>query len=72
VIHPSARLVFDTSKPDGTPRKLLDISKLRNLGWRSQIELGDGIAGAYRWFLDNHVTARGTHQSCFLQKDCAR
>jgi len=46
-------LAFDTTKPDGTPRKLLDMTKLFSLGWRPKIGLRDGIAGAYRWFLDN-------------------
>lgn len=47
-------LVFDTEKPDGTPRKLADSSRIRALGWHHAIELKDGITGAYRWFLDNH------------------
>ena len=46
-------LAWDTSKPDGTPRKLLDVSKLRNLGWRPSIILRDGIASTYQWFLQN-------------------
>ena len=45
------RLVFDASKPDGTPRKLLDVSRLTGLGWRPRIGLEEGVAGAYRWFL---------------------
>jgi GDP-L-fucose synthase len=44
-------LVFDTSKPDGTPRKLLDVTKLAKLGWRPTIPLRDGIARTYDWFL---------------------
>ena len=51
-------LVFDASKPDGTPRKLVDISKLDALGWRASIPLGEGIAGVYRWFLDNGGSLR--------------
>ena len=47
------KLSWDTSKPDGTPRKLLDVSKLRNLGWRPSITLRDGIASTYKWFLQN-------------------
>lgn len=49
----SGKIVFDTSKPDGTPRKLMDSSRIAALGWKPQISLEDGIAGAYRWFLDN-------------------
>ena len=44
-------LVFDTSKPDGTPRKLLNIEKLRSLGWSPRIPLREGILDAYTWFL---------------------
>jgi GDP-L-fucose synthase len=44
------RLVFDESKPDGTPRKVLDVSRIHALGWRAQIALEPGIAGTYRWF----------------------
>jgi GDP-L-fucose synthase len=46
-------LVFDTSKPDGTPRKLLDMTKLFGLGWRPTIPLRQGIRHAYQWFLNN-------------------
>ena len=46
-------LAWDASKPDGTPRKLLDVSKLRSLGWRPTITLREGIAGTYEWFLQN-------------------
>jgi len=49
----AGRLVFDTTKPDGTPRKLMDSSRILALGWKPEIELEAGIAGAYRWFLDN-------------------
>jgi GDP-L-fucose synthase len=44
------RLEFDASKPDGMPRKLLDVSRLSGLGWRARIRLEEGIAGTYRWF----------------------
>jgi len=52
VVYPGAKLVFDTSKPDGMPRKLLDVSKLRSLGWSPTIGLDDGIRSTYQWFLD--------------------
>lgn len=51
-------LEFDASKPDGTPRKLLDISKIKSLGWSPRISLRDGIADAYDWFVKNQSTAR--------------
>jgi GDP-L-fucose synthase len=47
-------LVFDTNKPDGTPRKLADSSRIHALGWHHTVALRDGIAGAYQWFLENH------------------
>ncbi|MGH8046029.1 MAG: GDP-L-fucose synthase family protein [Chthoniobacterales bacterium] len=46
-------LEFDTSKPDGTPRKLLDMTKLFSMGWKPRIPLREGIKGAYEWFLRN-------------------
>jgi GDP-L-fucose synthase len=46
-------LAWDTTQPDGTPRKLLDVSKLRDLGWRYQTSLREGIARTYEWFLQN-------------------
>lgn len=53
IVHPTAELVFDTTKPDGMPRKVLDVSRINALGWRPTIELRDGIAATYRWFLDH-------------------
>ena len=52
------KLVFDTSKPDGTPRKLLDVSLLKSLGWQASILLEDGLRDAYRWFLENQNSFR--------------
>ena len=49
---------WDTSRPDGTPKKLLDTSKLTRLGWTPSIELRDGIESTYQWFLDNYDGAR--------------
>jgi GDP-L-fucose synthase len=51
IVHPGARLVFDTDKPDGTPRKLLDVGRLHELGWNHSITLRDGLATTYEWFL---------------------
>jgi GDP-L-fucose synthase len=50
---------WDTGKPDGTPRKLLDVSKLSALGWQAAIPLDEGIAATYRWFLERHGEVRG-------------
>jgi GDP-L-fucose synthase len=53
VVGFDGELAWDTTKPDGTPRKLLDITKLRDLGWRPTIPLRDGVAQTYDWFLAN-------------------
>lgn len=47
-------LVFDTTKPDGTPRKLVDVTRLTSLGWKASMALTDGIKEAYNWFLENY------------------
>jgi GDP-L-fucose synthase len=57
VVYPQARIRYDASKPDGMPRKLLDVSKLHALGWRHTIALADGIASTYAWFVDNAAAA---------------
>ncbi|WP_417775300.1 GDP-L-fucose synthase [Stutzerimonas xanthomarina] len=51
-------LKFDSSKPDGTPRKLMDVSRLKALGWQSSISLENGLRDAYRWFVENQHQAR--------------
>ncbi|MBD3646562.1 MAG: hypothetical protein HUJ31_03705 [Pseudomonadales bacterium] len=51
--------MFDTSNPDGTPRKLLDVSRINRLGWKAEIELRQGLESTYRWFLDNAERIRG-------------
>ena len=52
IVHPGAELVFDTTKPDGMPRKVLDVSRLHGLGWRHRIELQEGLDETYRWFVE--------------------
>ena len=63
IVHPGATIVYDRSKPDGSPRKLLDVSRLRALGWRHRISLGEGIESTYDWFLQHHQQARGVAAS---------
>ncbi len=57
VVGYEGELEFDTSKPDGTPRKLMDVSKLHSLGFKHKIELREGIALAYADFKEKYVTA---------------
>jgi GDP-L-fucose synthase len=57
IVYPQARIEFDTSKPDGAPRKLLDVTRLHALGWHHRIELQGGIASAYQWFVSNVAPA---------------
>ena len=54
----SGRLEFDSSKPDGTPRKLLDVGRLTNLGWKPRISLEAGVAQTYAWFKEHSADAR--------------
>jgi GDP-L-fucose synthase len=54
----NGRLLFDTSKPDGTPRKLLDVSRLTGLGWQPRISLRNGIERTYEWFKEHSAGAR--------------
>ena len=50
IVYPDADLVFDASKPDGMPRKVLDVSKLSALGWTAKIAFGEGVRATYEWF----------------------
>ena len=55
----AGRLVFDVDKPDGAPRKLLDVSRLEALGWQPQIGLEEGLRDAYAWYVENRADLRG-------------
>ncbi len=55
VVGFQGELEWDRTRPDGTPRKLLDISRITQLGWRAKIPLRDGVARTYEWFLKNHA-----------------
>jgi GDP-L-fucose synthase len=59
VIYPDAELHWDTTKPDGAPRKLLDVSKIETAGWSHSIALSDGINSTYEWFTDQYENVRG-------------
>ena len=58
VVGFQGRLRFDTSKPDGTPRKWLDVSRLTALGWKAQVPLRDGLERTYRWYLEHQGDLR--------------
>ena len=58
VVGFAGRIAFDPSRPEGTPRKLLEVSRLKALGWSPAIGLEEGVADTYRWFLDNIDTLR--------------
>ena len=53
IIGHKGKIIWDVSKPDGTPRKLMDVSKMKELGWQYSTELKDGIKKTYQWFLNN-------------------
>lgn len=53
IVGHTGDIIWDESKPDGTPRKLMDVSKMHNIGWKHQIKLEEGIQKTYNWFLEN-------------------
>ena len=55
----TGHITFDASKPDGAPRKLMDVSRLKAMGWQADIGLADGLHNAYQWFLENQQQLRG-------------
>jgi len=58
VVGFEGELVFDTSKPDGTPRKLMDVSRLKSLGWQASLSLESGLAMTYEWFISHQDSFR--------------
>ncbi|HPH51876.1 MAG TPA: GDP-L-fucose synthase [Deltaproteobacteria bacterium] len=59
VVGYGGEIRWDRTKPDGTPQKLLDVSRIHDLGWRAGVGLEEGIQRTYRWYLDNQQTCRG-------------
>ena len=55
VVGYQGQIVYDAGKPDGTPRKLVDVSRINGLGWKAGIPLAEGIRSTYQWFLENEV-----------------
>lgn len=60
VVYPDAAVVFDSTRPDGTMRKRLDVSRLQQLGWKHRIDLREGIETTSQWFLAHHDEASGS------------
>ena len=60
IVGHTGEIIWDSSKPDGTPRKLMDVSRMENEGWTYSVELRDGIEKTYRWFLENRESIRET------------
>lgn len=58
VVGFNGRLTTDPSRPDGVPRKLMDVSRMAGMGWRARIGLREGVEDAYRWFVENYTDAR--------------
>ena len=58
VVGFTGKITYDSSKPDGTPRKLLDVSRLNGLGWQAKTKLREGILKTYQWYLENSVESR--------------
>lgn len=61
VVGFKGELSFDQSKPDGVPRKLLDVTRLHSLGWQASVELRDGLSDTYQWFLQHESELRGVN-----------
>jgi GDP-L-fucose synthase len=68
VVGFEGRFTYDTSKPDGTPRKLVDVTRLTGLGWTSQISLREGVEQTYAWFLENEDSLRTLTAESFARK----
>ena len=59
VVGYQGEIVFDATKPDGAPRKLMNVDRLKSLGWQYSVSLEDGLKMAYQWFVDNQTTIKG-------------
>ena len=53
VVGYKGRLTFDTSRPDGTPRKLIDVTRLKKMGWEYSVDLEEGLEKTYAWYVSN-------------------
>lgn len=58
IVGHTGEIVWDSTKPNGTPRKLKDVSKMANAGWKYKIDLEEGIKKTYQWFLENEDSVK--------------
>ena len=58
IVDYDGKIFWNVTYPDGTPQKLLDVSKINNLGWKAQTSLEDGISTTYKWFVENYDNIR--------------
>jgi GDP-L-fucose synthase len=58
IVGYTGTITWDASKPDGTPRKLMDVSKMNEMGWKAQVDLEIGIQKTYEWYLNNQKTVQ--------------
>ena len=72
VVGFAGELAFDPTKPDGTPRKLLDVSRLTELGWRPRIRLREGLERTYRWFLEHQAHGDECRRRASWQRERAQ
>jgi GDP-L-fucose synthase len=70
VVEFQGKLMFDASKPAGTPRKLLDVSRMKELGWKSSISLRDGLTSVYKSYLSDSTTAKEKRGGRALYRAC--
>lgn len=58
VVGFQGKLVWDSSKPDGTPRKLMDSSKIQGIGWKPKVPLKEGLVETYKWYVENVIAGK--------------
>jgi GDP-L-fucose synthase len=72
VVGYRGKIVFDATKPDGTPRKVMDSSRIAALGWKPEISLEEGIASTYQWYVTDLAAAAAMLGASNAQRDWAR
>jgi GDP-L-fucose synthase len=69
IVGYSGKIVWDTSKPDGTPQKLLDVSRINQIGWKSSIDLRSGLEQTYKWYVESGLAQEPITNSKFVDKE---